>query len=290
MVSSAYFSLVVVVLSLASGLSLVDADSSINKNLRGVFYQITTNESVAAPAPAPSIRILQGGDQDGDQDDQGEDDVPTLSPVIIEYWAIEGDGYGKPPDEVLPDEDGPDEDGPDEDGPDEDGSDEDGPEKTVLEYATTTTLNDGKGKISSSDATTTDTTTLNEDDEGAQPETNSANGKDDDNEIIENNKSKSSLKDDQKWVFMVYVLGGAAFLVMLILFALGCRSRRRDRREHAIKQAAGEKAAAAAAAANLEAACDPTETDREFSEHPHIQEIFTDSDNTSETSSVFGDF
>jgi hypothetical protein len=267
MVSSMSLSLVVVVLSLVTGFSLVDADSSANQNLRGVYYQTTTAESVTAPAPAPSIRILQDGDQDGDQDDQGGDNVPTLAPVIVEYWAIEGNGYGKPPDEDEPDEDGP--------------------ERTVLEdAATTTTLNED----SLSDATTTDATTLNEDDEGAQPETNSAKDKDNDNEIMENSKTKSSMKDDQIWVFLVFVLGGAALFLMLILFALVCRSRRRDHREHAIKQAAGEKAASAAAAAaraNLEAACDPTETDREFSEHPHVQEIFTDSDNASDTSSIY---
>jgi hypothetical protein len=263
MVSSMSLSLVVVVLSLVTGFSLVDADSSANQNLRGVYYQTTTAESVTAPAPAPSIRILQDGDQDGDQDDQGGDNVPTLAPVIVEYWAIEGNGYGKPPDEDEPDEDGP--------------------ERTVLEDATittTSTLNDA--------TTTTDTTTLNEDDEVAQPETN--NAKDNDNEILENAKSKDSMKDDQIWVFLVFVLGGAALFLMLILFALVCRSRRRDHREHAIKQAAGEKAASAAAAAaraNLEAACDPTETDREFSEHPHVQEIFTDSDNASDTSSIY---
>jgi hypothetical protein len=240
MVSSMSLSLLLVV-SLAAAISVVDAESywSTNKNLRGEYYYYQT-----APAPAPtlSIRILQGEDQ--------PTNVPTLSPVIVEYWNITGDGYADRPDEDLP---------------------------TDQEHIVD--VDDLPTSDVTSGPTTAPTRTLND---GAQAEPKSVN----DNE---NNKSKKSSKEDQKWIILVAVLTSAAFLLMLFLLVLVCRTRRRNRRDLATKQAVnGDKSATAAArnAANRDAPCDPTETDREYSEHAPIQETMTDSDMASETSSA----
>lgn len=293
MVSFMSLSLLLLV-SLAAAISAADADghSSMNKNLRGVYYHdqtlsATSNAEIIvsppAPAPcrhhlaAPSIRILQ----------EEEDDVPTLSPVIVEYWGSLGDGIGNP-------------NSPGEDVPDEDFVPIDQVEivavddltlsdTTVIDTTgTDTSLNDGEG---GGQADTNDG-------EGAEAETDSVNDIEDD---IDNNKTKSkndSPKDDKKWVILVSVLSGAAFLLMFVLLVLVCRARRRNRRDEAARQAVnggGSKstsvtsaiaAAAARMTASHDAACDPTEMDQEFSEHPDIQEILTDSGKASDTSSV----
>jgi hypothetical protein len=279
--------IVVVILSLTAAIPVADADSSMIQNLQGVYYRTTAAETVTAPAPAaPSIRILQDSDQnrqgqdnvpnlfptaetvraaastpcsililqDGNQNRQGEGNVPsTLSSVIVEYRAIEGDGYGKPPDEDVP---------------------TDQEEKVERD-------------LSLSVATTTDTRNLN-DSEGAQAKADSVNNQDNDNEIIKS-ENKNSVKDDTKWVILVAVLGGASFLLMIFMLVLVCRALRRNRLENSTKQVEGENATAATAAetaANHDATYDASETDHEFSEHPDIHEIYTDSDNTSEASFV----
>jgi hypothetical protein len=244
MVASMSLSLVVV-LSLAAAISVVDADSSMIQNLRSAYYQTTTATSTAETAP--SIRILQDGD--GDQNGQGQDNVPNLSPVIVEYWAIEGDGYGKPLDEDVPDV------------PTD-------PEEKVAE------------DLSLSVATTTTPEARNlSDSEESQAEANNANDKDNDNEIIKS-RNKNSMKDDTKWVILVAVLGGASLLLMIIMLILVCRALRHNRFEFSIKEAEGENTTAATAAetaAKYDASCDPTETDLDFPEHPDILEIYTDS-------------
>jgi hypothetical protein len=289
MVSSMTLSLVVVILSLATTIPLVDADSSMIQNLRSVYYQTTAAESVTAPAPAPSIRILQDGDPnrqgqdnvphlsptaetvtasastpcsirilpDGDPNGQGEGNVPSStlsSSVIAEYWAtIEGDGYGKSPDgDVATDQE----------------------EKVVGEDLPLSVV-----------ATTTDKRNLN-DSEGSQAEADSsANDQDNDNDSSKSS-DKNSVKDDTKWVILVAVLGGASFLLMIFMLVLVCRTLGRNRREHSAKEVEGRENATAATAANHDATYDASETDLSYSEHPDIHEIYTDSDNASEASFV----
>jgi hypothetical protein len=279
MLSTMSLSLLLLVVSLAAGISEVDADaghSSMIKNLRGVTTATAETTTVTAPAPAPdpcrhhlaapSIRILQE-----------EDDVPTLSPVIVEYWDIIGDGYGNP------------------NRPGEDAS---------IDQVEIVAVED----LPLSDATTTDPdtdTTLNDIKTDIETDIETDSETDAENDIendIDNIKSKDdSPKDDQKWVILVAVLSSAAFLIMLVLLVLVCRARRRNRLDDASKQvvngvAVAEKrtttvtpavaAAAARMAADHDEPCDPTETDREFSEHPDIHEILTGSDKASIISSV----
>jgi hypothetical protein len=212
MVSSTSLSLLLIV-SLAAAISVVDAASygalAMNKNLRGVYsYQRTTSQDgVTVPAPAPSIRILQGDEQS---------DFPTLSPIIVEYWDITGYGIG---------------------------------------YDTPDAIDDVPDVVQD------------------QPlsEENIINVNGDENE---NTKSKNRSNDD-KWIIVVAAFGSAAFLLMIAMWLCVCCTRRRA---HVTKQAAGENPTAATAAAAAGTACvDPTETDRDFSEHPDIREITTDS-------------
>jgi hypothetical protein len=58
----------------------VNKSGSRNNNLRGVLHQLQN-------APAPSSRMLQEEEED--------DNAPTLAPVIMELWPIDGDVYGK---------------------------------------------------------------------------------------------------------------------------------------------------------------------------------------------------
>ena len=263
-------SLLLVLVSLADAISAVDADGyssvNLNKNLRGAEQTPVIAPAPApcrhhlaapAPAPSPSIRILQDL---GDDEEDGS--FPTLSPVIVEYWDVVGDGYGNP---NRPDEDVP------------------------TDQVEIVAVDDLKAD--------TDTDTILNDGEGTPADTNTVNDKDD---IVKSTSQNDSLKDDKKWVILVAVLTSAAFLLMFVLLVLVCRARRRNRSDDAAKHVVngggdGEKTvtvtpAVAAAAARMAAhacdACDPTETDRDFSEHPDIQEIRTVSDKESETYSV----
>jgi hypothetical protein len=148
---------------------------------------------------------------------------------------------------------------------------------------TDTALNDGDG-------TQADTN----DGEGAQAEIDSVN----DNENgIDNNKNTSqnkSPKDDTKWSFCGCV-DQCRLLLMFILrtvphapptAVMTPLNKRSTEEEGSEKMYRIHPAAAAARmAADHDAACDPTETDRDFSEHPDIQEIRT-GQGASETSSV----
>jgi hypothetical protein len=320
MLSTVSLSLLFVVVSLAAGIPNVDADcghhSSMIKNLRGVARTPTSAETTGtalapalalapapapapapartpalAPAPAPcrhhlaapSIRILQ---------EEEEDDVPTLSPVIVEYWNIIGDGYGNP-NRPPPDEDVP---------------DTDQVEIVAAEDLPPLSSDATKTDIDASlTGTKTDSATGTKTD--GENDINTDTDKENENDIendIDNTKSKNaSPKNDKKWVILVAVLTGAAFLIMCVLLVLVCRARRRNRLDDASKQVVngvegggkgGEKrsiavtpavaAAAAKMAAYHETDCDPTETDPEFSEHPNIREIVTYSDKAGEISCI----
>jgi hypothetical protein len=141
--------------------------------------------------------------------------------------------------------------------------------------------------------------------DGAQAQTTDVN---DNNE---NKKQEISNNDDdnnKKWGILVAGVGAAILLVLLVMLVVAIKAWR-GKQTLTLKEAAGEKTTSrtAAAAAIAHRAVDPTETDREgdVSEHPDIEdiehiegiediddnestyaEIFIDSDNASETSSM----
>jgi hypothetical protein len=189
----------------------------------------------SAPAPSPSFLIEAT-------------EVPTLSPVIIEYWSVVGDGFYRPPAVGG---------GVEEDVPDD-------------QQAAAGAVEDGDATTQEQEQVAT-VVTIGEKDDTAT--TGANNEPSTDNNI--NDKNIGGDDDDNTnlyWIIIAACVGAAAIVLALVLFP-HYAARRHGRQSMHDKGSKSEKV-------------EPTE--RELSEHPHIEEITVSAveEDSSATSSV----
>lgn len=230
---SSYCTFLALFISLVNANAQVEASSqhSLRRAQSAVF-----GGNLLAPAPSPTTSVSFV-----EEEDNKATTVPTLAPIVTEYWNVVGDGFYRPP-----------------------AVDQDTQDIPADAASTMSQLEEEMAAAA------------------AAADQDNGNPKDAD----ENNANTSDDKDKTALILVACLVSVAAISCIAVLVLL-----LKARRDRATVKAAKIPKAITTDSNNGEThdqdhTVDATETDREFEEHPYVQELWAVTESDSETSSV----